>query len=125
MTSLKLYNIIKHRLHVCFKESYNRKVPPFTVHPLSGSMVPVQVEVSTTLMNVLAVSEFTHTIDLKLGRHLIISRIHSILLMENSPFGISKFYIKVDNPRHYTKLVRKQGVLQQFESRRSSECHVR
>ena len=94
MTSLKLYNIIKHRLHVCFKESYNRKVPPFTVHPLSGSMVPVQVQVSTTLMNVLAVSEFTHTIDLKLGRHLIISRIHSILLMENSPFGISKFYIR-------------------------------
>ena len=80
-------NIIIHRLHVCFKESYNRKVPLFTVHPLSGSMVPVQVQVSgqgvdgeewhlsTTLMNVLAVSEFTHTIDLKLGRHLIISRI--------------------------------------------------
>ena len=72
-------NIIIHRLHVCFKESYNRKVPLFTVHPLSGSMVAVQVQVSTTLMNVLAVSEFTHTIDLKLGRHLIIqSRIHSI-----------------------------------------------
>ena len=123
MTSLKLYNIIKHRLHVCFKESYNRKVPPFTVHPLSGSMVPVQVEVSTTLMNVLAVSEFTHTIDLKLGRHLIIIRIHSF------DGKLSIWYLqvlyKVDNPRHYTKLVRKQGILQQFEIRRSSECHVR
>ena len=116
-------NIIKHRLHVCFKESYNRKVPPFTVHPLSGSMVPVQVEVSTTLMNVLAVSEFTHTIDLKLGRHLIIIRIHSF------DGKLSIWYLqvlyKVDNPRHYTKLVRKQGILQQFEIRRSSECHVR
>ena len=52
---------------IVFKESYNRKVPPFTVNPLDLTMVPVQVQVSTALMNVLAISEFTHTIDLKLG----------------------------------------------------------
>ena len=52
---------------IVFKESYNRKVPPFTVNPVDLTMVPVQVQVSTALMNVLAISEFTHTIDLKLG----------------------------------------------------------
>ena len=90
-------------------------------------MVPVQVEVSTTLMNVLAVSEFTHTIDLKLGRHLIISRIHTTKYSIDGKLSIWYLQVlyKVDNPRHYTKLVRKQGILQQFESRRSSECHVR
>ena len=50
-----------------FDKSYNSKVPPFTINPDDGSMVPVKVKVSTSLMNVLAISESDHTIDLKLG----------------------------------------------------------
>ena len=42
-----------------------RKVPPFTID--AGTKVLVPVNVSTSLMNVLAISEFDHTIDLKLG----------------------------------------------------------
>ena len=48
-------------------ESYNKKVPPFTISTEDKSLVPVKVQVSTSLMNVLAISEFSHTIDLKLG----------------------------------------------------------
>ena len=48
------------------KESYNTKVPPFTINPEDHSMVQVKVKVSTSLMNVLAISERDHTIDLKL-----------------------------------------------------------
>ena len=49
------------------KESYNKKVPPFTISPEDKSVSPVLVKVSTSLMNVLAISEFSHTIDLKIG----------------------------------------------------------
>ena len=49
------------------KESYNKKVPPFTISAEDKSVSPVLVNVSTSLMNVLAISEFSHTIDLKLG----------------------------------------------------------
>ena len=49
------------------EESYNRKVPPFTITTKDKSVTPVKVQVSTSLMNVLAISEFSHTIDLKLG----------------------------------------------------------
>ena len=49
------------------KESYNKKVPPFTISTEDKSVSPVLVKVSTSLMNVLAISEFSHTIDLKLG----------------------------------------------------------
>ena len=49
------------------KESYNKKVPPFTINKTDKSLVPVKVKVSTSLMNVLAISEFSHTIDLKIG----------------------------------------------------------
>ena len=49
------------------KESYNKKVPPFTISAEDKSVIPVKVNVSTSLMNVLAISEFSHTIDLKLG----------------------------------------------------------
>ena len=49
------------------KESYNKKVPPFTISAEDKSVSPVLVKVSTSLMNVLAISEFSHTIDLKLG----------------------------------------------------------
>ena len=50
---------------IAFKDNYNKKVPPFTID--SGTKVLVPVNVSTSLMNVLAISEFSHTIDLKLG----------------------------------------------------------
>ena len=49
------------------EESYNKKVPPFTITTKDKSVDPVKVNVSTSLMNVLAISEFSHTIDLKLG----------------------------------------------------------
>ena len=52
---------------IVFEDNYNNKVPPFTVNPEDGSMIPVKVKVSTSLMNVLAISEFSHIIDLKLG----------------------------------------------------------
>ena len=51
---------------IVFNDNYNNKVPPFTVNP-DKSLVPVKVKVSTSLMNVLAISEFDHTIHLKLG----------------------------------------------------------
>ena len=49
------------------ENNYNNKVPPFSVNSKDGSLVPVKVKVSTSLMKVLAISEFSHTIDLKLG----------------------------------------------------------
>ena len=49
------------------KESYNIKVPPFTIDPNDNSVEPVRVGVSISLMNVLEISEFRHTIDLKIG----------------------------------------------------------
>ena len=49
------------------KESYNKKVPPFTINNKDSSIIPVSVAISTSLMNVLEISEFTHTIDLKMG----------------------------------------------------------
>ena len=41
------------------------KVPPFTYNDTSDSVIPVRVEVSTSLRNVLQISESAHTIDLK------------------------------------------------------------
>ena len=52
---------------IVFEDNYNNKVPPFTINKTDKSLVPVKVKVSTSLMNVLAISEFSHTIDLKLG----------------------------------------------------------
>ena len=52
---------------IVFEDNYNSKVPPFTINKTDKSVVPVKVKVSTSLMNVLAISEFSHTIDLKLG----------------------------------------------------------
>ena len=49
-----------------FEDNYNNKVPPFTINK-DKSVEAVKVKVSTSLMNVLAISEFSHTIDLKLG----------------------------------------------------------
>ena len=50
-----------------FGESYNNKVPPFDINTTDNSIIPVKVRVSTSLRNVLEISEFSHTIDLKLG----------------------------------------------------------
>ena len=47
------------------EESYNKKVAPFTINK-DKVKDPVKVNVSTSLMNVLAISERDHTIDLKL-----------------------------------------------------------
>ena len=48
-----------------FKNNYNKKVSPFTI--TKNISLPVMVNVSTSLMNILAISERDHTIDLKLG----------------------------------------------------------
>ena len=50
-----------------FKESYNKLVPPISFNQADSSIIPVSIRVSTSLRNVLEISEFTHTIDLKLG----------------------------------------------------------
>ena len=50
-----------------FRESYNKLVPPISFNQADNSIIPVSIKVSTSLRNVLEISEFTHTIDLKLG----------------------------------------------------------
>ena len=50
-----------------FKDSYNKLVPPISFNQADSSIIPVSIRVSTSLRNVLEISEFTHTIDLKLG----------------------------------------------------------
>ena len=52
---------------IVFKKSYKKRVPPFTISKEDGSLAPAKVWVSTQLSNVLAISEFTHTIELKIG----------------------------------------------------------
>ena len=52
---------------ISFKDNYNKKVPPFTVNKKNNSLVPAKIRVSTQLKNVLSISEFSHTIDLKIG----------------------------------------------------------
>ena len=52
---------------IAFKENYNQKVPPFTITITDFSVIPAKIRISTQLKNVLAISEFSHTIDLKLG----------------------------------------------------------
>ena len=52
---------------IVFEENYNKNVPPFSISKDDQSLVPARVTVSTQLENVLAISEFSHTIDLKLG----------------------------------------------------------
>ena len=52
---------------IVFEENYNEKVPPFTITEKSNVLIPAKIRVSTQLKNVLAISEFSHTIDLKIG----------------------------------------------------------
>ena len=50
-----------------FKKSYNKLVPPISFNPTDNSVIPINIQVSSSLRNVLEISEFTHTIDLKLS----------------------------------------------------------
>ena len=50
-----------------FKDNYNKKVPPFTIEKKDHTLIRAKIRVSTQLKNVLAISEFSHTIDLKIG----------------------------------------------------------
>ena len=52
---------------IVFEDNYNEKVPPFTITEESNILIPAKIRVSTQLKNVLAISEFSHTIDLKIG----------------------------------------------------------
>ena len=52
---------------ISFKDNYNKKVPPFTISKKNNTLVPAKIRISTQLKNVLAISEFSHTIDLKIG----------------------------------------------------------
>ena len=52
---------------IVFEENYNSKVPPFTITEENNDLIPAKIRVSTQLKNVLAISEFSHTIDLKIG----------------------------------------------------------
>ena len=52
---------------IAFKDNYNEKVPPFTINKNNNSLVPAKIRVSAQLKNVLSISEFSHTIDLKIG----------------------------------------------------------
>ena len=52
---------------IVFKDNYNKKVPPFTINKMNNSLVPAKIRVSTQLKNVLSISEFSHTTDLKIG----------------------------------------------------------
>ena len=52
---------------IVFEENYNSKVPPFTITEENNDLIPAKIRVSTQLKNVLAISEFRHTIDLKIG----------------------------------------------------------
>ena len=52
---------------IVFEDNYNEKVPPFTITDGDNSIIPAKIRVSTQLKNVLAISEFSHTIDLKIG----------------------------------------------------------
>ena len=52
---------------IAFKDNYNKDVPPFTINKTNNSLIPAKIRISTQLKNVLAISEFSHTIDLKIG----------------------------------------------------------
>ena len=52
---------------IVFEENYNAKVPPFSITEENNALIPAKIRVSTQLMTVLAISEFSHTIDLKIG----------------------------------------------------------
>ena len=52
---------------IVFKSGYNKKVSPFTFNHKSKAIKPIHVNVSTSLMNVMEISEVNHIIQLKFG----------------------------------------------------------
>ena len=52
---------------ILFKGGYNKKVSPFTFNHMSQAINPIHVNVSTSLMNVIEISEVNHIIRLKFG----------------------------------------------------------
>merc|ERR1711892_516799 len=53
------------------KDSYNKKVPPFTIDRKNKLILPVKVYISTNLKNVIEISEVNHLIELKFGITLV------------------------------------------------------
>ena len=49
------------------KDGYNSKVPPFTLDRTKNKIIPVKVNVSTILKNIIEISEVNHIIELKFG----------------------------------------------------------
>ena len=47
------------------KDGYNKKVAPFTVDSTMEKIIPVKINISTTLRNVIDISEVNHIIELK------------------------------------------------------------
>ena len=47
------------------KDSYNKKVPPFTIDKKNKLILPVKVYISTNLKNVIEISEVNHLIELE------------------------------------------------------------
>ena len=47
------------------KDGYNKKVAPFTVDLTLEEIIPVKIKISTTLRNVIEISEVNHIIELK------------------------------------------------------------
>ena len=54
-------------LLLSFKSGYNKKVAPFTFDRASKTITPIKVNVSTSLMNIIEISEVDHIIELKFG----------------------------------------------------------
>ena len=54
---------------VLIKDSYNKKVPPFNID--KKTIIPVRVNISTDLKNVIEISEVNHLIELKFGITLV------------------------------------------------------
>ena len=54
-----------------FGEGYNKKVPPFNIDKKENTLIPVKVNVSTVLKNVIEISEVNHIIELKFGITLV------------------------------------------------------
>ena len=53
------------------EDSYNKKVPPFNIDKTGNGIIPVRVNISTILKNVIEISEVNHIIELKFGITLV------------------------------------------------------
>ena len=52
-------------LLIVIKDSYNKKVSPFNIDKKEKALIPVKVNISTVLKNVIEISEVNHLIELK------------------------------------------------------------